>query len=200
MFPALYQPKPGVMQTQSKLFIKGMVCQRCILVITSELEKLGIQPVKVALGEVTVITSTKEPYYAAVEEKLRPLGFSLLEDKKVKIVREVKKLVEQVYSGTYEFPDTFRFSELIVSELHRDYDTVSALFSLLEHQTLERYIIDYRIEKIKEFLVYSTLTLADIAYKLNFSSVAHLSRQFKQYTGLTPSYFKEIRKIKDRDH
>lgn len=177
-----------------------MVCQRCILVIKSELENLGIQPVKVALGEVTMIASTKEPDYVAVEEKLRPLGFSLLEDKKVKVVREVKKLVEEVYSGVYDFPDAFRFSEFIVSKLHRDYDTISAQFSLLEHQTLERYIIDYRIEKIKELLVYSSITLTDIAFKLNFSSVAHLSRQFKQYTGLTPSYFKEIRKIKNRDH
>jgi AraC family transcriptional regulator len=188
------------MQMQSKLFIKGMVCQRCILVIKSELENLGILPVKVALGEVTMIASTKEPDYEAVEEMLRPLGFSLLEDKKVKVVREVKKLIEQVYSGAYDFPDGFRFSEFIVSKLPRDYDTISALFSLLEHQTLERYIINYRIEKIKELLVYSSFTLTDIAFKLNFSSVAHLSRQFKQYTGLTPSCFKEIRKIKNRDH
>ena len=184
------------MQSESRLFIKGMVCQRCIIVIQRELYKLGLNPVNVSLGEVTVITSNKVPDLKTIEESLSPLGFQLLEDKKIKIVKEVKKLVQEVYSGSYDFPDDFRFSDLIVATFHRDYDTISGLFSLLEHKTLERYIIDFRIEKVKEFLVYSSLSLADIAFKLNYSSVAHLSRQFKQHTGLTTSHFKEIRKEK----
>lgn len=107
---------------------------------------------------------------------------------------DISRLAVEVY----DFPNNFRFSDLVVSQLHKDYDGVSSLFTLLENKNLERYIIDYRIEKIKEFLVYSELTLSDISFKLNFSSIAHLSRQFKQYTGLTPSYFKEIKKAKVR--
>jgi AraC family transcriptional regulator len=184
------------MQNVSRLFIKGMVCQRCINVIKQELEQSGIPVIKVDLGEVTVISSNNAAQTRLIEERLLPLGFRLLEDKKIKTLNTVKDLVAQVYSGHYDFPNSFRFSDLVVSRLHKDYDAVSSLFSLLEHKTLERFIIDHRIEKIKEFLVYSDLTLSDISFKLNFSSVAHLSRQFKQNTGLTPSYFKEIKKAK----
>ena len=184
------------MQQVSKLFIKGMVCQRCIQVIKTELEQLNIVPVKIDLGEVTIISSNYKIETTVIEEKLRPLGFQLLEDKKIKTVREIKDLVAEIYSGNYDFPNHFRFSDLVVTQLHKEYDTVSALFTLLEHQTIEKYIIDYRIGKIKEMLVYSSHSLSDIAFKLNYSSVAHLSRQFKQVTGLTPSYFKEVKKAK----
>ena len=184
------------MQHLSKVIIKGMVCQRCISVITSQFEQLGLTPIKVALGEVTVISSMNLAETKLLQDKLQPLGFQLLEDRKIKTVREVKQLVQEVYSGNYDFPNNFRFSDLVVKQLHKEYDAVSSLFSLLEQKTLERYIIDFRIEKIKEYLVYSSLTLADIAFKLNFSSVAHLSRQFKQFTGVTPSYFKDIKRAK----
>lgn len=173
-----------------------MVCQRCIQVVESELRKMGIIPIKVDLGEVTIITSKNPADTALIEEKLRPLGFQLLEDKKIKTVNQVKELIEEVYSGNYDFPVKFRFSDLIIHQLHKDYDSTSALFALLEHKTLERFIIDFRILKIKEFLVYSSFTLSDIAFKLNFSSVAHLSRQFKQFTGQTPSRFKEVNNAK----
>jgi len=182
--------------SEFRLFIKGMVCQRCIIVIKRELQNLGLTPVHVKLGEVTVITSDTTAELEQIENTLRPLGFQLLEDRKIKTVKEVKKLVAQVYSGNYDFPVDFRFSDVVVSALHKDYDTISSLFSLLEHKTLERYIIDFRIEKVKEFLVYSSLPLGDIAFRLNFSSVAHLSRQFKQHTGLTTSHFRNIRNAK----
>ena len=184
------------MPNETQLFIKGMVCQRCITVVKSQLLQLGMDPIKISLGQVTVISSDQLPQMSLIEEKLAPLGFTLLEDKKVKSIKEIKSLVEKVYSGDYDFPDHFKFSDLITETFHRDYDKVSALFSMVEHQTLEKYIIDYRIEKVKELLVYTSLTLLDISLKLNFSSVAHLSRQFKQYTGLTPSHFKEIKKAK----
>ena len=184
------------MQEEFTLFIKGMVCERCISVVKSELEKLGVPTVKVDLGEVTVRSSDHLQETRIIEERLRPLGFQVLEDKKVKTLNELKNIIAEVYSGSYDFPNQMRFSDLVVARLHKDYATVSAMFSLHEHKTLERYIMDYRIEKIKEYLVYSSLTLSEIAFKLNFSSVPHLSRQFKQYTGLTPSYFKQIKKEK----
>ena len=182
------------MQNASKLFIKGMVCQRCIIVLKTELEASGIIVVKAELGEVTVLTSSRNIETARIAEKLAPLGFQLLEDRKVKTVDAIRELVKEVYSGNFDFPYHFRFSDLLSQRLQKEYDSLSALFSLLEHKTLERYIIDYRIERIKEFLVYTSSTLSDIAFRLNYSSVAHLSRQFKQYTGLNPSHFKEIKK------
>ena len=184
------------MQNASRLFIKGMVCQRCIIVLKNELEASGMIVIKAELGEVTVLTSSRSIESAWIAEKLAPLGFQLLEDKKVKTVDAIRELVKEVYSGNFDFPYQFRFSDLLVQRLQKEYDSLSALFSLLEHKTLERYIIDFRIERIKEFLVYTSSTLSDIAFRLNYSSVAHLSRQFKQYTGLNPSHFKEIKKAR----
>jgi AraC family transcriptional regulator len=184
------------MQKQSTLFIKGMVCDRCVMFITNELKDLGYTPHHVALGQVHLLNEKNEINITQVEERLAPLGFSLLEDRKVKIVREVKELVEEVYSGNFDFPDNFRFSELVKQRWNKDYDTVSDVFIAMERKSLEQYIIEHRICKVKELLVYSQDTLADIAFKLNFNSVSHLSAQFKQYTGLTPSHFKEIKRKK----
>ena len=184
------------MPVETQLSIKGMVCQRCISVVKAALQELGILTVKISLGQVTVITYDQSLETKIIEEKLAPLGFKLLEDKKIKTVKQIKNLVELVYSGDYDFPHHFRFSDIITDTFRKDYDKVSALFSSIEHKTLEQYIVDYRIEKIEEFLVYTSLTLLDISIKLNFSSVAHLSRQFKQQTSLTPSYFREIKKAK----
>lgn len=183
------------MEKRATLFIKGMVCSRCVMVVKEELKDLGHEPVQVKLGEVTVINNDKLDK-TALEKRLSSLGFSLLEDRKVKAVKEVKALVEEVYSGDYDFPDNFRFSNLVRERSNKEYDAISDVFIAQEKKTLEQYIIDFRINKIKEYLVYSNLTLSDIAFKLNYNSVSHLSAQFKQYTGLTPSYFKEIRKKK----
>jgi len=180
------------MQKEHKIYIKGMVCQRCISIVKEELDKLGLHPDKISLGEITFSATTRDPDIFTLEEKIKPLGFTLLEDKKVKLVKEVKQLVAEVYSGDYDFPLRFRFSDLAAERMKRDYDTISTTFSISENTTLEKYIIDCRVEKIKEFLVYTNDTLADISFKLGFSSVAHLSRQFKQQTGMNPSHFKQL--------
>lgn len=180
---------------QQTILIKGMVCQRCIMTVETELQKMGQTPVKSSLGEVSFI-GNGEHDRSALEARLNFLGFSLLDDKKVKMTREVKMIVEEVYSGNFDFPERFRFAELIKHRMQKGYDTISDAFIATEKKTIEQYIIDYRINKIKEFLVYTSIPLADIAFKLNFSSVAHLSSQFKQYTGLTPSFFKEVRNKK----
>ena len=173
-----------------------MVCERCILTIREQLNELKIQVTGISLGEVTTVSALTPPDLAALQERLTPLGFSLLEDKKTKLVRDVKALVEKVYSGNYDFPSNFRFSDVVVAHFQEDYNQVSAVFSGLENITLEKYIIEHRIEKVKELLVYTEDSLSDIAFKLGFSSAAHLSRQFKAQTGLNTSYFKEIRKSK----
>lgn len=188
------------MLNESKLFIKGMVCNRCIHVIKSELQSLGVQTGAVTLGEVTVFRSGQLPDEQAIATRLNTLGFELLEDKKLKLVRDVKQLIEEVLSGEYDFPVTFRLSELLVSRINKDYNTISALFSLVEQKTIETYFIEHRIEKIKELLVYSSYSVSDIAFRLNFSSVAHLSRQFKQYTGLTTSHFRNIKEARLNTH
>ena len=112
------------------------------------------------------------------------------------MIKEVKQLVEEVYSGDYDFPENFRFADLVNERWNNNYEFVSDTFIALEKKSLERYIIEYRISKVKEFLVYTNLTLSDIAFKLNFTGTSHLSAQFKQVTGLTPSFFKEIKRQK----
>lgn len=184
------------MESTTNIFIKGMVCNRCMLVIKNVLESLGHLPVQVELGVVKIAGSAKEVDWIKVEQRLTLLGFDLLEDRKKKLVTEIKALVGEVYSGAFDFPDRFRFSAYVKERLNKDYDSISDVFIALEKKTIEQYMIEFRIDKVKEYLVYSNDTLSDIAFRLNFNSAAHLSAQFKQQTGLTPSYFKEIKRQK----
>lgn len=180
-------------QTQ-KILIKGMVCDRCILSLKNELLKTGVEVTDVYLGEATILHAEGIPDLDSINQKLNALGFSLIEDKKEKIVKQVKQLVQEIYSGNFDFPPHFRFSTLVEGRINKDYGTVSALFTAVEKTTIEKYIIDYRIEQVKEYLIYSDLTLSDLSFKFGFSSVAHLSRQFKSCTGLNPSRFKELKR------
>jgi AraC-like DNA-binding protein len=180
---------------QQTIFIKGMVCQRCLMMVETELHEMGYTPVKLSLGEVSFMTNTVHAH-TALEERLSVLGFSLLKDKKAQMVKEIKQLVKEIYNGDFDFPEHFRFSELVKRHFQKDYNVISDAFTATENKTIEQYIIEYRINKIKEFLVYSNFNLSGIAFKLNFSSAAHLSAQFKQYTGLTPSFFREIKRQK----
>lgn len=184
------------MLSNYKMFIKGMVCDRCILTIRDVFKELNVPIVNITLGEITTVSALSASDTAALNERLTALGFTLLEDKKTKLVHSIKGLVEQVYSGNYDFPNDFRFSDVLVNTLKRDYNAVSSIFSESENVTLEKYTMEYRIGKAKELLVYTDESLTDIAYKLGFSSAAHLSRQFKVNTGLNPSYFQDIRKTK----
>jgi len=181
-----------------KVHIKGMVCDRCISTVKSELENMGLQVTDVSLGEVSFSLTGDNHDFELIDEKLKPLGFSVLMDKRVKLVKSIKALIEEVYSGHFDFAPGFRFSELASERLQKDYNSITSVFTSLEDTTIEKYIIDFRIEKVKEFLVYTTQTLADISFRLGFSSVAHLSRQFKTVTGFNPSHFREIRNDKQR--
>lgn len=178
---------------QQTVFIKGMVCNRCITTVTQELQKLGIELDEVNLGVVKFAVKAPFTDYHSLNRKLEPLGFCVLENKRSKLAKEVKRIVSEVYSGEFDFPDRFRFSKLIVQKLEKEYDFISQQFSAEEGITIEKFVIDYRIEKVKELLVYTSLSLADISFQLGFSSVAHLSLQFKQQTGLNTSHFKAMR-------
>ncbi|TCJ12154.1 AraC family transcriptional regulator [Flaviaesturariibacter flavus] len=183
------------MQVQ-KIVIKGMVCERCISSVTDELLKLDVQVMEVSLGQVIL----QAPFLideALIGERLRPLGFTLLSDKRSKVVKDVKALISEMYSGHFDFADHFRFSAFLASRMNMSYDKISNDFYALEKTSLEQFSISFRIDKIKEELVYTNKSLADIAVAFGFSSVAHVSKQFKTHTGLNPSYFRKLKTSKE---
>jgi len=173
------------------LYIKNMVCNRCILVVQSELEKLGLQVESVRLGEATVADTLSSEKSAQLEETLVSLGFEVIDDKKGRIIEEIKRIIIELVHYRDEGQKN-NLSDLLSSELHHDYNYLSNLFSEVEGTTIEKYLIAQKIERVKELLVYDELSLSEIAFKLNYSSVAYLSNQFKKVTGLTPSHFRKI--------
>ncbi|SBV92881.1 AraC family transcriptional regulator [uncultured Dysgonomonas sp.] len=174
------------------LYIKNMVCNRCIMVVESELERLDIQPLSVRLGEVHLEKKLTTEQKNKLSGILESLGFSLIDDKKGRLIEQVKNLIiELVHYNNNNLK--INLSDYISEKLHHDYNYISNLFSEVEGTTIEKYFIAQKIERVKELLVYDELTLNEIAFNLNYSSVAHLSAQFKKVTGLTPSHFKQIR-------
>lgn len=175
-----------------KLHIKNMVCNRCKMVVRAELEGLGLQPVSVELGEVTLDREISDTEKLKIDTRLHELGFSLIDDRKSMLIERIKTLiVELVHHQNSELKTNL--SEYLSRRLHHDYSYMTNLFSEVEGTTIEKYFIAQKIEKVKELLVYDEMTLSEIAFQLNYSSVAHLSNQFKKVTGLTPSHFKQIR-------
>ena len=174
------------------LYIKNMVCHRCKMVVKAELEKLGLHALVTELGEVVIEEKelTKEQKHQ-LSEALNAVGFELIDDKRSKLIEEIKTFVIEMIHYKDEQPKK-NFSELIAKHLHYDYSYLSNLFSAVEGITIEQYIINQRIEKVKELLMYGELSLSQIAFDLGYSSTAHLSNQFKKLTGLTPSRFKQI--------
>jgi AraC-like DNA-binding protein len=177
------------------LYIRNMVCNRCILVVKNELEKLGYDPVQVQLGEVELKENLSGNELSAFKNRLDELGFELIDDSKSKLIEKMKLIVIQlVHHGEGKLHQNY--SEYIASKLNKEYNYLSHLFSEVEGTTLEKYIINQKIERVKELLVYNELTLSEIADSLGYSSVAHLSGQFRKVTGLTPSYFKQLKENK----
>lgn len=177
---------------KTKIHIKNMVCNRCIMVVQSELDKLNLKAKNIRLGEVTL---EKEPTLAEIknlEKALIPLGFELIDDKKSRIIEQIKNtIINLVHYQNNEVKTNL--SDVLSEKLHHDYNYLSNLFSEVEGTTIEKYFIAQKIEKVKELLVYDELSLSEIAFRLNYSSVAYLSNQFKKVTGLSPSHFKKIR-------
>jgi len=173
------------------LYIKNMVCHRCKLAVENELKKIGLTPLQIELGEVIVKEDAFESQQEQqLSENLKAIGFELLDDKRKKLIEKIKTLiVESIHYNKH--PSNKNFSTLISEHLHHDYSYLSKLFSDTEGITIEQFIISQKIEKAKELLVYDEMSLSEIAFELNYSSVAHLSAQFKKITGLTPSEFKK---------
>jgi AraC-like DNA-binding protein len=167
------------------------------MVVKSTLKKLGLVPVQVELGEVVLEENDISPIKEQLKQELQSLGFDLLDDKRTKTIEKIKNLIVNLVQNKNSNLQ-ITLSDYLTKELHRDYSALSNLFSQVEGITIEKYYIFQKIEKVKELLVYDELTLSEIAFQLNYSSVAYLSNQFKKVTGLTPSHFKKMRTIKRR--
>jgi AraC-like DNA-binding protein len=175
-----------------KLLIKNMVSLRCKMIVEAELQNLGLPYTVVQLGEVTI---TKE-LTASTKNKLKIAllrsGLELMEDKKSILIEKIKNIIVEMIHYSDDPPAT-NFSDYLTAKLFYDYTYLSNLFSEVKGMTIERYIIAHKIERAKELMIYDEHTLTEIAFKLHYSSVGHLSRQFKQVTGLTPTFFKKMK-------
>lgn len=174
-----------------------MVCNRCIMAVENELEKLGHQPLNITLGEVLLNKELTDSEKEILSLHLQNLGFEMIDDKKSRLIGQIKSsIIEIVHHQNSDLKSNL--SDYLSSRLHHDYTYLSNLFSETEGTTIEKYFIAQKIEKVKELLVYDELSLSEIAAKMNYSSVAYLSNQFKKVTGLTPTYFKNIKENKRR--
>ena len=174
-----------------QLYIKNMVCHRCKMVVKTELEKLELHPVNIALGEVMIEEKQlSKEQLEQLAEALKAVGFELIDDRRSKLIEGIKTFIIDTIHYKEEQPKK-NYSELLSQHLHHDYSYLSNLFSEVEGITIEQYIINQKIEKVKELLLYDEQSLSQIALQLGYSSTAHLSSQFKKFTGLTPSRFKQ---------
>lgn len=174
------------------LHIKNMVCNRCKWVVKTELEKLGHNVMVMRLGEVELQDEPTPAQVGEIEQKLNEFGFELIGDRSSQLIESMKTTLIKLVQEPDQL-EKMNLSEFLSSQLHRDYSSLSKLFSEVEGITIEQFFILQKIERAKELLVYDEMSLTQIAYELGYSSVAHLSSQFKKVTGLTPSHFKQLR-------
>jgi len=179
------------------LHIKNMVCNRCIKVVCEELEKLKYTVEKIELGEVVITSNKKKFQLDKIKKSLEENGFELIDSRNANIIERIKILIiKLIHHNTTENQSDIDLHDEIIKEAGLSYQYVSSLFSSMEGITIEKFIIHQKIEKVKELIVYDELTLSEIAYRLGYSSVQHLSNQFKKVTGLSPSYFKKLKSKK----
>lgn len=178
------------------LYIRNMVCDRCIMSVRQQLDKLGLQYKNIQLGEVELTNEPDPAQINALKESLVRTGFELLDDKKAALVEKIKNAIISMIQGYSEDEFNKKLSATLEEKLKMDYHYLSTLFSSVESVTIEKYAILQRIEKVKELLMYDEMSLSEIADKLGYSSVQHLSQQFKKVTGFTPSQFKQLKENK----
>lgn len=175
-----------------------MVCSRCIMVVKAVLEKQGLMPATIVLGQVELNQQITKDQLFKLDIALKKLGFEIIDDHKSQIIEKIKNIIITLVHHSNEDLKT-NLSKFITSQIHHDYSYLSNLFSEVEGTTIEKYFITQRIERAKELLVYNQLTLSEIADQLGYSSVAYLSNQFKKVTGFTPTYYKSIKEYKRRN-
>jgi len=178
-----------------KLYIKYMVSLRCKLMVKEELRKLGITAVAVDLGVAELLEDITEEQREHLKKNLLKSGLELLDDSRSILIERIKNVIIELIHYSDEIP-TQNYSDYISEKLNYDYTYLSNVFSEVKGITIQQFIILNKIERVKELLLYDELNLTEISYKLHYSSVAHLSNQFKKITGLTPSYFKKMKKAR----
>ncbi|PZR37722.1 MAG: AraC family transcriptional regulator [Azospira oryzae] len=178
-----------------KLYIKYMVSIRCKMIVKDQLEKNGIPYKEVNLGEVVLTNPISETQKNLLKTALLSFGLEVMDDKKAMLIEKIKNAIVEMVHYNEELPKV-NFSTYLSEKLNYDYTYLSNLFSETEGSTIEHYILLHKIERVKELIIYGELNLTEIAFKLHYSSVAHLSNQFKKITGLTPSFFKSLKNKK----
>jgi AraC-like DNA-binding protein len=181
-----------------KIYIKNMVSLRCKLLVKDELKNIGINYVCVDLGTIDMKTDITPEKKKLLAENLKKSGLELLDDKKAILIEKIKNVVTEMVHYTDELPKV-NFSDYLAEKLHYDYTYLSNIFSEVRGITIQQYIILHKIERAKELILYDELNLSEIAYKLHYSSVAHLSNQFKKVTGLSPSFFKSLKNERNQN-
>lgn len=169
-----------------------MVSIRCKMIVKEELKKLNLHYILVNLGEAEIMENIDKPQREELRTALLKWGFELMDDKKSILIEKIKNVVVEMIHYADELPRT-NFSDFLSTKLSYDYTYLSNLFSEVEGTTIEHYIIAHKIERIKELIMYDELNITEIAWKMNYSSVAHLSNQFKKVTGLSPTHFKQLK-------
>ncbi len=177
------------------LHIRNMVCDRCIMVVKQQLENLGFQTEEVVLGRAKISPEPDADQLSKISSAFKLLGFELIDDEKKKIVEQIKNIIIKWIHHSDLEDNPINFPEFLSDHMHKDYTYLSRMFSESEDTTIERFIIQQKIEKVKELLEYGELNLNEISWKMGYSSSAHLSAQFKNITGITPSRFKASDKI-----
>jgi AraC-like DNA-binding protein len=169
-----------------------MVCIRCKMLVKDELNKLGLHYVTVELGEAEIKEDISIEQHDQFRDALLKSGLELMDDKKSMLIQKIKTIIIEMVHYSEE-PLDVKFSEFLSQKLNHDYGYLANLFTESQGISIEKFFIAHKIERVKELLVYNELNLTEIAYQMHYSSVAHLSAQFKKVTGLTPSHFKELR-------
>jgi AraC-like DNA-binding protein len=169
-----------------------MVCPRCIMAVKDILDKLNIEYIDVRLGEVIISQPKSSIDIQTLKNELEAIGFELIQDQQVQYVEKIKSLIIDLIRNPEENKNPYNYSRFISDQIGKDYHYLSKLFSEKEGITIEKYLILQRIEYVKELLIYNEYNLSEIADKLNYSSVSHLSNQFKQVTGFSPTEFKKL--------
>ncbi|PZU11218.1 MAG: AraC family transcriptional regulator [Chryseobacterium sp.] len=175
-----------------KIFIKNMVCGRCISAVTSIFNEVQVKIKSINLGEVETASDVSEQDLENIEKKLSETGFERIKDSAHQLIEKIKNLIITKISEL-DIDENFLLSEFLISKIHKDYSSLSKTFSQNENVTLEQFFILQKIEKVKELLLYNEFTLTEIAGKLGYKSVQHLSSQFRNSSGFTPTEFKKLK-------
>ena len=175
-----------------KLYIKYMVSSRCKMAVKEELKKLGLHFIVVELGEVEIMEKLSLEQRELVKEALLRSGLELMDDKRAMLIEKIKNAIIQMVHHSDEIIKV-NFSDYLSEKLNHDYTYLANLFSEVQGTTIEQFIISHKVERIKELIIYGELNITEIAWKMNYSSVAHLSNQFKKVTGLSPTHFKQLK-------